>query len=63
MLYLVLDSCGEVVGRFRSLNRAIAYQKERNDGSSIQTVTFEEYEEMKRNFLKSAWQSIFFIVL
>ena len=54
MLYLVLDPCGEIVGRFLSLNRATAYQKERNDDSSIKTVTFEEYEEMRKNFLKSA---------
>lgn len=54
MLYLVINSYGEIVGRFRSLNRAIAYQKERNDDSSIKIITFEEYEEMKQNFLKSA---------
>ncbi len=54
MLYLVLDPYDEIVGRFLSLDRAVAYRRERNDGSSIKAVTFEEYEEMKRNFLKSA---------
>lgn len=53
MLYLVINPCGETVGRFLSINRAIKYLKERNDNSFIQEMTFERYEEMVRNFFKN----------
>lgn len=53
MLYLVINPYGETVGRFRSVNRAIQYLKERNDDSFIQEMTSEKYEEMKRNFFKN----------
>ncbi len=53
MLYLVINPYGETVGRFLSIDRAIEYLKERNDNSFIQEMTFEEYEEMIKNFFKN----------
>ena len=58
MLYLVINPYGETVGRFLSIDRAIEYLKERNDNSFIQEMTFEEYEEMIKNFFKNVWQII-----
>ena len=56
MLYLVINEFDEIVGRFKDLNRAMNYLKERNDNSIIKEVTFKQYEEMKKNFLKNYWQ-------
>ena len=53
MLYLVIDSYGEMVGRFKSKDRALAYLKERNDDSVLAEITYEEYEEMRKKFLKN----------
>lgn len=53
MLYLVINEFNEIVGRFKDLNRAMNYLKGRNDNSIIKEVTFKQYEEMKKNFLKN----------
>lgn len=53
MLYLVINEFNEIVGRFKDLNRAINYLKERNDNSIIKEITFKQYEEMKKNSLKN----------
>lgn len=55
MFYLIINNENEIIGRFISLNRALRYLEERNDVQEVtlQTVTAEEYEKMRKNFLKS----------
>ena len=57
MYYLVYNEFNEIVGRFKSEKRAIEYLIERNDESYIKKVTYTEYLEMKKKYLKNYWQN------
>ena len=57
MLYLVYNEFNEIVGRFKTEKRAIEYLIERNDESYIKKITYTEYLEMKKKYLKNAWQT------
>ncbi len=54
MLYLVYNEFNEIVGRFKTEKRAIEYLIERNDESYIKKITYTEYLEMKKKYLKNA---------